>query len=136
MLETYLKLISVEIFQIYRILQQITSFTKNHVGARGCKHCHCLTFQPGVAYTEKQSDTKNTSFDHPLPCSSSSKGANGSSLDTERWGQKQTHPTHARCQSQMVNIYWIQQVIVMFTIMKASLAQQNCINMKKSLSVP
>jgi hypothetical protein len=69
MLETYLKLISVEIFKIYRILQRITSFTEKHVNERGCKHCHCLTFQPGVAYAEKQSETKNTGFDHPLPCS-------------------------------------------------------------------
>jgi hypothetical protein len=85
MLETYLKLISVEIFMISRILQQITNFTKKHVSARGCKHCHCLSFQPGVAYAVKQSKAKNTGFDHPLPCSISSKGANGSSLDTERW---------------------------------------------------
>ena len=49
----------------------------------------------------------------------------------------QTHPTYARCQSQMVNIFWIQQVIVKLTFMKTSLAQQNCINMsKKSLSLP
>jgi hypothetical protein len=53
MLETYLKLISVEIFKIYRILMWITSFTEKDVSARGCKHCHCLTFQPGVAYAEK-----------------------------------------------------------------------------------
>jgi hypothetical protein len=44
-----------------------------------------------VAYAEKQSVAKNTGFDHLLPCSSSSKGENGSSLDTERWGQMQTH---------------------------------------------
>jgi hypothetical protein len=58
---------------------------------RGCKLCHCKTFQLGVAHAEKQSEAKNTCFDHPLPCSSSSKGANGSNLDTERWGQMQTH---------------------------------------------
>jgi hypothetical protein len=91
MLETYLKLISVEIFKIYRILLRITSFTEKHVSARGCKHCHCLTFQPGVAYAEKQSEAINTGFNHPLPCSSSYIGANGSSLDTKRWGQMQTY---------------------------------------------
>jgi hypothetical protein len=75
-----------EMLKIYRILQWITSFNEKHVSARGCKHFHCLTFQPGVAYAERQLEAKNTSFDHPLPYSSSSKGANGSSLDTERWG--------------------------------------------------
>jgi hypothetical protein len=34
------------------------------VCARGCKHCLCLTFQPGVAYAEKQLEAKNTDFDH------------------------------------------------------------------------
>jgi hypothetical protein len=36
------------------------------VSARGCKNCHCLTFQPGVAYAEKQLEAKDTGFDHPL----------------------------------------------------------------------
>jgi hypothetical protein len=49
------------------------------VSERGCKHCLCLTCQPGVAYVDKQSEAKNTGFDSPLHCSSSSKTANGSS---------------------------------------------------------
>jgi hypothetical protein len=37
----------------------------------------------------------------------------------------------------MVSMFWIQQVIVKFTIMKRSLTQQYCINMsKQSLSMP
>jgi hypothetical protein len=82
MQKTYLKLLLDEILRIYRIMQQITSFNEKHVSARGCKHCHCLIFQPHEAYVEKQSKAKVTGFDHPLPCSSSSKGANGSSLGT------------------------------------------------------
>jgi hypothetical protein len=85
MLETYMKLIPVEIFMIYWILQWITNFNQKHVSARGCKHCCCLTFQLGVAYAEKQSEVTDTGFDHPVPYSSSSKGENGSGLDTERW---------------------------------------------------
>jgi hypothetical protein len=61
------------------------------VSARDCKHCYCLTFEPGVVYAEKQSEAKYIGFDHPLPCSRSSKSANGSSLDTERWRQMKTH---------------------------------------------
>jgi hypothetical protein len=53
--------------------------------ARGCKHCHCLTFQLGLAYAEKQLEVNDNSFDHPLHCSSSSKSANGSNLDTMMW---------------------------------------------------
>jgi hypothetical protein len=34
MLETYLKLIPVEILKIYRILQRITNFNKKHVSAK------------------------------------------------------------------------------------------------------
>jgi hypothetical protein len=71
--------------------QILSPFNEKHVSARGCKHCHCLTFQWGVAYAEKQSKAKEISFDHPLPCSSSSKGANGSSLNIEMWRQMQTH---------------------------------------------
>ena len=37
------------------------------MSARGCKHCHCLTFQPSVAYATKQSEGKDTCFDHPPP---------------------------------------------------------------------
>jgi hypothetical protein len=55
MLETYMKLIPFEIFKIYWILQWIPNFIEKHVSARGCKHCLCLTFQPDVAYAEKQS---------------------------------------------------------------------------------
>jgi hypothetical protein len=58
---------------------------EKHVSARGCKHCLCLTFQPGVAYAEKQSEAKDTGFDLALHCSSSSKSANGSNLDTVMW---------------------------------------------------
>jgi hypothetical protein len=90
MLETYLKMILDEILKTCRILQRITDFIEEHVSVRGCKNCH-LTFQPGVTYAQKQSKAKDTGFDHPLPFSSSSKGANGSSIDTERWGQMQTH---------------------------------------------
>jgi hypothetical protein len=72
-------------------LQRITSFREKHVSVRGCKHCYFLTFQPGVAYAEKKSEAKDTSFDHLLPSSSSSEGANGSSLNIETWGQMQTH---------------------------------------------
>jgi hypothetical protein len=61
------------------------------VSARGCKHCLYLTFKPGVAYAEKQSETKNTGFDYLIPCSSSSKGENGSSLNTESCGRMQNH---------------------------------------------
>ena len=39
------KLIPIEIFEIYGILQRITNFNEKHVSASGCKHCHCLTFQ-------------------------------------------------------------------------------------------
>jgi hypothetical protein len=36
----------------------------------------------------------------------------------------------------MVNMFWIQQVVVKLTIIKTSLAQQNCINMsKRSISM-
>ena len=56
MLETYLKYIPFEIFKIYQILQRIPNFIEKHVSARGCKHCLCLTFQPGVAYADKQSE--------------------------------------------------------------------------------
>jgi hypothetical protein len=55
------------------------------VSVRGCKNYHTLTFQPDVACEKKQSEAKDTGFDHPLHYSCSSKGANGSSLDTERW---------------------------------------------------
>jgi hypothetical protein len=51
----------------------------------------CLTFQLGVAYAEKKSEAKNTGFDDPLPRSSSYKATNGSSLNTKRCGQMQTH---------------------------------------------
>jgi hypothetical protein len=60
MLETNLKLITLEIFKIYRILQQITSFTEEHESARSCKHCHYLTFQLAVAYAKIQSEVKDT----------------------------------------------------------------------------
>jgi hypothetical protein len=50
MLETYLKVISNKIFQVYQILRRITNFIEKHVSVRGCKHCRCLTFQQGVAY--------------------------------------------------------------------------------------
>jgi hypothetical protein len=56
MLETYLKMITNKILKIYRILQRMTSFNEKHVSERGCKHYHCLTFQPGVVYAEKQSE--------------------------------------------------------------------------------
>jgi hypothetical protein len=36
-------------------------------------------------YAEKQSEAKNIGFDLPLHCSSSSKRANGNSLDTVMW---------------------------------------------------
>jgi hypothetical protein len=85
MLETFLKLISIEIFQIYWILQWVTNFNEKHVSMRGCKHCYCLTFQPGIAYATRQSEAKGTSFDLPLHRSSSSKHANVSSLDTVMW---------------------------------------------------
>jgi hypothetical protein len=85
MQETYLKLLLDEILRIYRIMQRITSFNEKHVSVRDCKHCHCLTFQLHEVCVEKQSKAKDTGFDHPLPCSSSSKGANGSSLGTEMW---------------------------------------------------
>jgi hypothetical protein len=62
-----------------------TNFNEKHVSARGCRHCHCLTFQPGVAYIEKKLEAKDTNFDHPLPCSSSSKSANGSILVIVMW---------------------------------------------------
>jgi hypothetical protein len=85
MLETFLKLIPIEIFKIYRILQRIINFIEKHVSARGCKHCLCLTFQPGVAYEGKQSEAKDVGFDHPLHYSSSFNRGNGSSLDTVMW---------------------------------------------------
>jgi hypothetical protein len=85
MLETYLKLISIKNFNIYWILQQITNLNEKHVSARGCKHCHYLTFQPGVAYAERKSEARNTGFDHPLPCLRSSKSVTGSGLDIEMW---------------------------------------------------
>jgi hypothetical protein len=66
-------------------LQWITNFIEKHVSARGCKHCHFLIFQPGVAYTEKQDEAKEISFDNPLHRSSSSKSANGSGLDIVMW---------------------------------------------------
>jgi hypothetical protein len=53
MLESYLKWIPIEIFKIDRILHGITNFNEKHVSVRGCKHCHCLTFQPSVAYAEQ-----------------------------------------------------------------------------------
>jgi hypothetical protein len=56
--------------------QDLSNFNEKHVSARDCKHCHCLTFQLGVVYAGKQLETKNFGFDHPLSCSSSSKGAN------------------------------------------------------------
>jgi hypothetical protein len=59
MRETYLKMIPHEILKIYRILQQITSFNEKHMSARGFKNYHCLTFQPGVAYAEKQSEARD-----------------------------------------------------------------------------
>ena len=52
------------------------------MSARGCKHCHCLTFQPSVYYVEKQSWAKDIGFDHPLHCSSSSTSVNRNGLDT------------------------------------------------------
>lgn len=30
------------------------------MSTRGYKHCHCLTFQSGVAYAEKKSEAKDT----------------------------------------------------------------------------
>jgi hypothetical protein len=81
MLETYLKLIPVQILNTYQILQWITIFNEKNVGARACKHCDCLTFQLGIAYVAKQSEAKDTGFNHPVTCSSSSKSANGSSLN-------------------------------------------------------
>jgi hypothetical protein len=72
-------------FQVYRSLQRIINFMEKHVSVRGFKHFHCLTFQPGVVYAEKQSKAKDTGFDPPLHYSSSSKSANGSSLDTMMW---------------------------------------------------
>jgi hypothetical protein len=60
MIKTYLKMIPDEILKIFQILQRITNFNEKHVSARGCKHCHCLTFQPGVAYVEKQLEGKDT----------------------------------------------------------------------------
>jgi hypothetical protein len=80
-----------EILKIYWILQWITSFKEKHVSVKGYEHCHCLTFRPSVAYAEKQSKAKVTGFNHPLPCSRSSKSANGSSIDIERWWQMQTY---------------------------------------------
>ena len=74
-----------DVNKIYRILQRIPNFIEKHVSARGYKHCLGLTFQPGVAYVDKQSEAKNTGFDRPLHCSGSSKSANGSSLDTVMW---------------------------------------------------
>lgn len=59
--------------------------------ARGCKYYHYLTFKPDVAYTVKQSEAKDISFDHPLSSSSSSKSIDGSGFVTEMWGQMQTH---------------------------------------------
>jgi hypothetical protein len=85
MLETFLKLIPIEIFKIYQVLQRIINFIEKHVSVRGCKHYHCLTFQPGVAYVGKQLEAKDISFDHPLHCSSSSKSENGRSLNTMMW---------------------------------------------------
>jgi hypothetical protein len=85
LLEIYLKMIPDEILKIYWILQWITSFKEKHVSVKGYEHCHCLTFRPSVAYAEKQSKAKVTGFNHPLPCSRSSKSANGSSIDIERW---------------------------------------------------
>jgi hypothetical protein len=55
------------------------------VSAIGCKHCHYITFQLGVAYAEKQSEAKDTGFDHPLHCSSSSTGPNRINLDIMVW---------------------------------------------------
>jgi tRNA(Glu) U13 pseudouridine synthase TruD len=81
----YLKLISNEHFQVYRSLQRIINLMEKHVSVRGCKHYHCLTFQLVVAYTEKQLEAKDTGFNHPLRCSSSSKNANGSSIDIMMW---------------------------------------------------
>jgi hypothetical protein len=54
MLETYLKLIPIENFKVYWILQWIRNSKERHMSARGCKNCYCLTFQLGVADTEKQ----------------------------------------------------------------------------------
>jgi hypothetical protein len=85
MLKSYLKFIPNENFQVYRSLQQITNFIEKHVSVRGCKHCHYLTFQLDVAYAQKQSEAKDTGFDHPLHYSSSSKSANRSCLDTVMW---------------------------------------------------
>jgi hypothetical protein len=79
MLETYLKLIPIEIFKIDRIINE------KHVSAKSCMHCHCLIFQLVVAYAEKQSKAKDIDFDLPLHCSSLSKSTNGSSLDTVMW---------------------------------------------------
>jgi hypothetical protein len=47
-------------------------------------------FQPGVVYAEKQSEAKDTGFDHPLPCSSSSKGAVGGLLLRRRSSKQKT----------------------------------------------
>jgi hypothetical protein len=44
------------------MLQRIPNFIERHVSVRGCKHCLCLTFQPDVAYAEKQPEAKNTVF--------------------------------------------------------------------------
>jgi hypothetical protein len=85
MLETYLKLIPIDFFKNYQILQRITNFSEKHVSAKGCTYCHCITFQPGVPYVKTQLEAKDTSFYHPLPCSSSSKSANGNCLDTVMW---------------------------------------------------
>ena len=54
-----------KIFKIYQILQQITNFNENRVSVRGYKHCLCLTFQPGVAYAEKQYEAKGPAQVHP-----------------------------------------------------------------------
>jgi hypothetical protein len=85
MLESYMELISNENFQVYQILQWITNFIEKHVSVRGSTYCHCLTFQSGVAYAEKQSEAKDIGFDHPLHFASSSKSANESSIDTVMW---------------------------------------------------
>jgi hypothetical protein len=55
------------------------------VNARGCKHCHYLTFELGIVNEEKKSEAKDTGFNHPLHCSSSSKNTNGSNLDIVMW---------------------------------------------------
>jgi hypothetical protein len=62
-----------------------SNFIEKNVSARGCKHYLCITSQLGVAFEEKQLEGKNTGFDLPLNYSSSSKSANGSSLDTVMW---------------------------------------------------